>query len=128
MLGILAWYLNKITGKKVIVVVPTSFLHAYQQHNYCPNASNIPDKMGDPTAKHIFYSDFNRFSAPEFTVPADTILLVDEFHELFFDQWVQLIDGKVISVLSKLLSAERVIGVSATYRGENGADKINSLL
>ena len=30
MLGILAQYLNLATGKKVIVVVPTSFLHAYQ--------------------------------------------------------------------------------------------------
>jgi superfamily II DNA or RNA helicase len=29
MLGILAQYLNQTTGKKVIVVVPTSFLHAY---------------------------------------------------------------------------------------------------
>jgi len=29
MLALLAKYLNKTTGKKVIVVVPTSFLHAY---------------------------------------------------------------------------------------------------
>jgi hypothetical protein len=42
--------------------------------------------MADSTIKQIFYSDFNRFITPEFTVPADTILLVDEFHELFFDQ------------------------------------------
>ena len=85
MLGILAQYLNKITGKKVIVVVPTSFLHAYQQNNYCPTASNIPEDMADHTVKQVFYSDFVRFLTPEFIVPADTILLVDEFHELFFD-------------------------------------------
>jgi len=60
--------------------VPTSFLHAYQQHNYCPTASKIPDDMNDPAIKEIFYSDFNRFAAPEFAIPADTILLVDEFH------------------------------------------------
>ena len=84
--------------------------------------------MIDPTIKEIFYSDFNRFAAPEFAVPADTILLVDEFHELFFDQWAQLVNGKVISVVSKLLSAAQVIGVSATYRGNAGIQKITSIL
>lgn len=29
LLGILAMYLNKTTGKKVLVVVPTTFLHLY---------------------------------------------------------------------------------------------------
>jgi superfamily II DNA or RNA helicase len=29
MLALLAKYLNKITGKKVIVVIPSAFLHAY---------------------------------------------------------------------------------------------------
>jgi hypothetical protein len=51
----------------------------------------------------VFYSDFDRFLDPSFTVPADTILLVDEFHELFFDQQVQFADDKIISVVSKLL-------------------------
>lgn len=41
--------------------------------------------MADPNIKQVFYSDFNRFIAAEFVVPPDTILLVDEFHELFFD-------------------------------------------
>ena len=40
--------------------------------------------MADLAIKQIFYSDFTRFLAPDFAVPADTILLVDEFHELFF--------------------------------------------
>lgn len=40
--------------------------------------------MIDPAMKQVFYSDFNRFIDCDFTVPADTILLVDEFHELFF--------------------------------------------
>jgi hypothetical protein len=64
--------------------VPTSFLHAYQQYHYCPTACKIPDKMADQNSKLVFYSDFDRFIAPEFSVPADTVLLVDEFHELFF--------------------------------------------
>lgn len=41
--------------------------------------------MTDPTIKQVFYCDFNRFMAPELNVPAETTLLVDEFHELFFD-------------------------------------------
>ena len=41
--------------------------------------------MADHNVKHVFYSDFDRFMTADFIVPADTILLVDEFHELFFD-------------------------------------------
>ena len=67
-------------------MVPTSFLHAYQQHSYCPTACKIPDRMADPNAKLVFYCDFGRFDAPDFDVPSDTILLVDEFHELFFNK------------------------------------------
>lgn len=84
--------------------------------------------MADSNIKQIFYSNFNRFIAPEFVVPSDTILLIDEFHELFFNQQVQLVNGKVISVISKLLSAVKVIGVSATYRGDAGIKKITSIL
>jgi len=51
MLAILAQCLNLISGKKVIVLVPSAFLHAYQQHFYCPTASNIPERITDPTAK-----------------------------------------------------------------------------
>lgn len=84
--------------------------------------------MVDPDIKQIFYSSFARFIVPEFTVPADTVILVDEFHELFFGQQVQAGNGKVLSVISKLLSAARLVGVSATYRGDAGLDKITSIL
>jgi superfamily II DNA or RNA helicase len=50
-LGILAKFMNKTTGKKVLVVVPSAFLHAYQQHFYCLTASKVPEKLSDPTAK-----------------------------------------------------------------------------
>ena len=46
----------------------------------------LPEDMSDPLIKQVFYSDFSHFTAPEFIVPVDTILLVDEFHELFFNQ------------------------------------------
>ena len=84
--------------------------------------------MANPSIKEVFYCDFERFNAPQFMVPNDTILLVDEFHELFFDKKVQLANRKVVSVVSKLLSAAQVIGVSATYRGDAGAKKISQIL
>ena len=34
----------------------------------------------------------------------------------------------IVSHIQKLLTAEKVIGVSATYRGNNGLDKIVSVL
>jgi ERCC4-related helicase len=51
MLALLAKYINKTTGKKVIILVPSDFLHAYQQSFYCPSASNIPDDITDPACK-----------------------------------------------------------------------------
>jgi hypothetical protein len=63
-----------------------------------------------------------------FTVPADTILLVDEFHELFFNQIVSVVNGRLISVVQRLMTAHRVIGVSATFREEVGMKKITNIL
>lgn len=85
MLGIIAEFLRQKKQKKVLVVVPTTFLHAYQSNNYCPTASKVPEEMSDPTIKDIFYTSFDRFVAPEFPIPEDALVLVDEFHELFFD-------------------------------------------
>ncbi|MFS8159283.1 MAG: hypothetical protein ACMG6E_03555, partial [Candidatus Roizmanbacteria bacterium] len=61
-------------------------------------------------------------------VPADTILLVDEFHELFFNRMLEVVGGKLISVILKLQSAFRLIGVSATFRGAAGKNKITTIL
>jgi hypothetical protein len=127
-LGILAKYLNKTTKNKVLVVVPTAFLHAYQQSLYCPAASDVPEEMQDQSSKQIFYCSFDRLNAPEFEMPHDTILLVDEFHELFFNQPANVVNGKLVSVILKLKSTRQVIGVSATYRGNAGIKKISTIL
>ena len=55
-------------------------------------------------------------------------MLVDEFHEFFFNCPASIVNGKVVSVIGQLLAAERVIGVSATFRGEAGIKKIETLL
>jgi len=61
-------------------------------------------------------------------MPPDTVLLVDEFHELFFDQPATVANGKLISVVLKLKAAVKLIGVSATYRGDAGIKKIGIIL
>jgi hypothetical protein len=50
---------------------------------------------------------------------------VDEFHEIFFNQRLEVVGGKLISVVERLAVANRVIGVSATFRGEIGLKKTN---
>ena len=61
-------------------------------------------------------------------MPHDTILLVDEFHDLFFNQQTVVVNGKLVSVILKLKAATRVVGVSATFRGNGGVKKINTIL
>ena len=61
-------------------------------------------------------------------MPANTILLVDEFHELFFNQLAAITNGKLISTILKLKAAIKVIGVSATFRGDAGVSKINTIM
>lgn len=63
-----------------------------------------------------------------FIMPPDTIVLVDEFHELFFNQLVSVINGRLVSVVQRLTAAHKVIGVSATFREEAGMKKINNIL
>ena len=99
MLGLLAQYLNKTTGKKVIVLVPTPFLQLYQETNYCPTASKIPEEILHSDTKHIFYCSYQQFMSSSFYIPSETMLLVDEFHELFFNSKLAVEQGRFISVL-----------------------------
>lgn len=85
LLGVIAEHINITTGKKVFVVVPTSFLQLYQEINYCPNASRVPEDLTETRAPNIFYCCYEQFMATKLIMPTDTILLVDEFHELFFN-------------------------------------------
>jgi len=66
MLALMAKYINTFQGKKVIIAVPSAFLHAYQQYFYCPSASKIPEKITDPLVKEVFYCSCERLKAPEF--------------------------------------------------------------
>jgi len=105
MLALMAQWINIFHNKKVIIVVPSAFLHAYQQFFYCPSASEIPDDITDPTCKQIFYCSYDRFNAPDFAIPTGTVLLADEFHEIFFNQPVTIVNGKLVSIILKLKAA-----------------------
>lgn len=85
LLGILACYLKKTTGKKIIVVVPTPFLHLYQESNYCPTASKVPEDVSDPVISDIFYCTYEQFLQLGPAVLSSAIVLIDEFHEVFFN-------------------------------------------
>jgi superfamily II DNA or RNA helicase len=128
MLALMAQWINMFRDKKVIVVVPSAFLHAYQQFFYCRSASEIPDDITDSSCKDIFYCSYDRFNAPEFKMPADTTILVDEFHELFFNQSVAVVNGKLVSTILKFKAATKLIGVSATFRGDAGIKKISNIM
>jgi hypothetical protein len=61
-------------------------------------------------------------------MPANTVVLADEFHELFFNQPVQVVNGALVSTILKLKNAARLIGVSATFRGDAGIKKISTIM
>jgi hypothetical protein len=61
-------------------------------------------------------------------MPADTVILADEFHELFFNQPATVVNGKLVSTILKLKAAVQLIGVSATFRGDAGIKKISTIM
>ena len=52
---------------------------------------------------------------------------MDEFHELFFNQPLAVINNHLVSVIQRLMMAHRIIAVSATFREEAGIKKINKI-
>jgi hypothetical protein len=61
-------------------------------------------------------------------MPTDTVILADEFHELFFNQPAAVVNGKLVSTILKLRTTTHLIGVSATFRGDVGVKKINTIM
>ena len=111
----------------MIVVVPTAFLHLYQESNYCLSASRDPADLLDLTVAKISYCSYDQFLSAQLST-TDCILLIDEFHEIFFNQRLKVVGGKLISVVQRLAVAHSVIGVSATFRGEIGLKKIKQMI
>ena len=53
---------------------------------------------------------------------------MDEFHEIFFNQRLETVEGRFVSVVQRFASAIKVIGVSATFREEIGLKKIKQMI
>ena len=53
---------------------------------------------------------------------------MDEFHEVFFNQEVKVAEYKVVSLMQKLMKAEKLVGLSATFRGDTGMSKITNIM
>lgn len=121
MFGLMARYLNLMQGVKVAVVVPNEVLAAIQQDKYCPWASRIQDNLFKKDAKDVFYCTYDDFLTGE--IPQDTVILVDEIDALFFNDKPQLKGAKFLSAIL-LLNKYKVIGMTATFRGDQGRNKI----
>lgn len=101
MIGILAQRLLQLHAKKVLVLVPSAVLCAYQQLNYCPEACQGLQSLQDPQAKAVFYLSFEQLMSPHFQVAgSDFVALIDEADQLLFDVKAAVKGtGKLISVV-----------------------------
>lgn len=124
MFGLMARYLNLFYGKKVAVVVPNEVLVAIQQQKYSPWASKIGDNLFNDNAD-IHYCTYDDLLTGK--IPTTTILLVDEIDSLFFTDKVELVQGRLLSAVL-LLNKYKVIGMTATFRGDQGQAKLSAFL
>jgi len=60
-------------------------------------------------------------------IPASTILFIDEIDSFFFADEPKIIEGKFISAIL-LLNKHKVIGMTATFRGDQGQAKLSAFL
>lgn len=75
--------------------------------------------------KEVFYCTYKDFRKGE--IPLDALVLVDEVDALFFNDKPKVKDNKLISTIL-LLNKYEVIGMTATFRGDQGKSKILELI
>jgi hypothetical protein len=114
MLGLMARYLNIMHGNKVVVVVPNEVLAVIQQQKYSPWSSKVGENLLS-TKPDIHYCTYDNFLSGN--IPLTAVLLVDEADSMFFPDAPTIVDGKLLSAIL-LLNKYKVIGVTATFRGE----------
>ena len=124
MFGLMARYLNLILGFKIAVVVPNEVLAASQQQKYAPWASKIGDDLftNNPDILYCTYADVLSGK-----IPATTVLLVDEIDSFFFADKVELVNGRLLSAIL-ILNKHKIIGMTATFRGDQGQAKLSAFL
>lgn len=114
MLGMMAQYLNLIHNKKVAVVVPNKVLAAVQQQKYGPQASKVGDHLYTEQAA-IHYCTYQDFLTGN--IPFNSMVLIDEIDSFLFADRPVLIGSKFLSSIL-LLNKYKIIGMTATFRGE----------
>lgn len=92
---------------------------------YSPWASKSHSNVFEVAAVTINYCTYEDFLTGK--VPLNTICLVDEIDSLFFSDSPKLEGNKFISSIL-LLNKYQVIGMSATFRGEEGTKWLNRFL
>lgn len=125
MLGLVAKYLNLFQTKKVAIVVPNDILAADQQKRYAPWSSKDSDTLVLAEETDIHYVSYQNVLSRE--LPSDLVLLVDEIDSFFFNDEPHLQGSRLVSSLL-LLNKHRVMGTTATFRGEKGTRKLLTLL
>lgn len=107
------------------VVVPNEVLAATQQDLYSPWASRAHADLFEKEAITIHYCTYDDFLTAR--IPLSTVCLVDEVDSLFFRDAPKLTGDAFISAIL-LLNKYHVIGMSATFRGEQGIKWLSCFL
>jgi superfamily II DNA or RNA helicase len=115
MFGLIAKWLHGQKGAKVAVVVPNEVLATIQQDKYAPWASKVHDYLWREDEAGVFYCTYDDFLTGN--IPINTVLLVDEIDSLVFSDAPRVYGGKFLSAII-LLNKYKVIGMTATFRGE----------
>ena len=98
---------------------------AIQQDKYCPWASKVLDDLYREDIKEVFYCTYKDFRTGK--IPLDAIILMDEVDALFFTDKPEIRGNKIMSTIL-LLNKYEVIGMTATFRGDQGKKKILQLV
>jgi MoxR-like ATPase len=124
MFGLMSRYVNLIHGKKTIVAVPNEVLAAIQQKKYSPCSSkDIEDAFLDNIlSNYCTYFDFLTGN-----IPSGTIVFIDEIDSIFFSDTPIINEKRFISAIL-LMNKYKIIGMTATFRGERGLNKMKALL
>jgi hypothetical protein len=92
---------------------------------YSPRASKSHSDVFEIIATTVNYCTYEDFLTAK--IPLSTICLVDEIDSLFFADSPKLEEDKFISAIL-LLNKYQFIGMSATFRGEEGTKWLHRFL
>ena len=124
MFGLMSRYINKIYAKKTVVAVPNDVLAAIQQQKYSPCSSK---DIGDAFLNNTLMNYCTYFDVLTGNIPIDTIMFIDEIHSFFFSD-APVVNGNRFLSAILLLNKYKIVGMTATFRGERGLNMIKSLL